>query len=165
MRLIASIIESMTNLKQRDADWIEDPYLFNQVAKSIFAVLEAIRPEGDLPSTVEDALDHGGRLQWKWRAAETLRGVKVADPALPLDEKSKDKRLASKLKADLGTLIDRVDTGHRNVPGTTMDILDEDWPTRRVESERPHPAPWRKHLAPQVRCRPEPGNRQALNPI
>lgn len=33
MRTMASLAESMINIKNRNADWVEDPYLFGQVAK------------------------------------------------------------------------------------------------------------------------------------
>jgi TraY domain len=113
MRTMASLAESMINVKNRGADWTSDPYLFDQVAKAIGFVLELIRPPGDLPQTVEDALDHGGARQWKWQAAELFREIKEVDPALPVSEKSKG--LAVRLKDDLGEIAERVKLPYKTI--------------------------------------------------
>jgi hypothetical protein len=135
MRMIGSIIEMMMNVKNRKAEWLDDPYLFEQVTKSINVVLEAIRPTGEPPATVEDALDHGGPRQWKWRAAEAIRDVQLADPTLPLDA-PKSKRLAHRLKADLGDVFERAPPAYRQVAGSLYE-LDENWPRKARAAEKP----------------------------
>jgi hypothetical protein len=133
MRMAASLAESMMNARDRAADWTADPYLYDQVTKSIALVFELLRPPGSGPISTEEALDVGGANQWKWRAAELVNQIKNADPQLPLSEKSKDKRVATRLRSDLGPeIVDRA-----RVPWKTIATHpDPEAHMRKVEKQR-----------------------------
>lgn len=107
MKIIASVIETTVDLKRPNAVWLDSPYAFDQVAKAVAAVLEAIRPAGELPSSVDDALDHGGRMQGKLNALEAWRAVQVADAKLPLTKGARHQYKLSALKSDIGDIADR----------------------------------------------------------
>jgi hypothetical protein len=109
MKLIASVIETTANLKRPNADWLDVPYAFDQVTRAIAAVLEKIRPAGELPNSIDDdeMLDHGGRMQWKVNTLEVLRAVQVADAKLPLTKGSRRQHTMAKLKSDIGDIADR----------------------------------------------------------
>jgi hypothetical protein len=118
MRMIASVADAMMNTKHRSAEWSSDPYLFDQVVKATVYVLDLLRPPGDVPTDVIAALDYGGSKQWKWRAAELLREIREVDPGLPVTEKSKDRRLAVRLKQDLGEMAERAELPYKPSAGT-----------------------------------------------
>jgi hypothetical protein len=106
MKLIASVINLPTNLKNRNATWLNDPYLFDQAFGGVITVLKAIRPAGDHPRTTEDYFARGGRKQGKATALVALHEVQVADPA-PSLVASKHKQKLAMLKVDLGEIADR----------------------------------------------------------
>jgi hypothetical protein len=109
MKLIASVIETTANLKRPNIDWLDDPYAFDQVTRAVAAILELIRPAGELPNSSDDndMLDHGGRMQWKVNALEALRAVQVADAKLPLTKGARRQHIMAKLKSDIGDVADR----------------------------------------------------------
>jgi hypothetical protein len=138
MRLLASTIEPILNLNDRDADWTADPYLFDQIVRAFNLTLGMIRPPGEVPTGAE-ALDHGGTHQGVWRAAEMLREVKHADPMLPLDEPSAEKRLAATLKRDLGEIAERVKlpyTTLASIPDEIIEVARERGISVKEEVER-----------------------------
>jgi hypothetical protein len=113
MRLIASVIDSTVNRKvdkpkKPNADWLDDPYAFDQAVRGIAAVLGAIRPPGALPQSSDEALDqYGGTFQGVFNAIETLRDVQKAPDALLLTGSRHQKKMAD-IKQDIGDLADRV---------------------------------------------------------
>lgn len=121
MRMIGALIETTIDAKSREADWLDSPYLFDQTVRAINAALDALRPKEAGP-TRKEHLEHGGSAQWKWRAAEMLRDVKNADGSLPLGPRSKSKRLADRLKADLGAVADRPPLPHTTVAKLPSEI-------------------------------------------
>lgn len=112
MRMLAAQIAPMVNLQKPGADWTKDPYLFDQVVKSMATSLELIRPEGVVPEKTS-GLDHGGNRQGEIRAVELLRSVRLADPGIPLSLADDEGRLVARLKDDLGEIADRIRVPYR----------------------------------------------------
>jgi hypothetical protein len=112
MRLIASVIESTVNRKvdmpkKSIVDWTADPYVFDQAMRAIVAVLEAIRPPGAVPQSLNETLDqYGGTFQGEFNAIETLREIQKAPDALLLKGTRHQKKMAD-VKQDIGDLADR----------------------------------------------------------
>lgn len=105
LKLIHSAIEATVNLKQPNADWTKDPYLFNQAVRSINTVLEMFRPEGEVP-VGEEGLDHGGLSQGRTRAVLLLQDIREAPPGFKTTPANEEERLVARLKDDLGELAE-----------------------------------------------------------
>jgi hypothetical protein len=129
MKILSMMIEAKRRPNQADADWLEDPWLFDQVVISLNAILEGIRPAGEIKPPAHIFGDVGAsffedhpemdtpefhRTVAVQKAAALLDGIHQADPALPLEddpslsaEKARAVRLRRKLKVDLGPLTQR----------------------------------------------------------
>jgi hypothetical protein len=123
MRLIASVIDSTVNRKvdkpkKQNVDWLDDPYAFDQAVRAIAAVLNAIRPPGAVPQSLDEALDqYGGTFQGEFNAVETLRDIQKAPDMLPVMATRHQKRMA-RMKEDIGDLADRALTRGRSADDT-----------------------------------------------
>jgi hypothetical protein len=107
LKVIGNAIDSLVNLKNPDAHWTTDAYLFDQACKAIVGALELFRPEGTLPESIEDALEVGGRMQGRLAVLELLRQIQIADPSIPLVKQTPHQRALVMLQADLGQLAER----------------------------------------------------------
>ncbi|MCC6780924.1 MAG: hypothetical protein IT537_30495 [Hyphomicrobiales bacterium] len=103
MRVIGRAIDSLVDLKNPDARWTDDPYLFGQATKAIGGALEVMRPAG-APGEIDDALDRGGRHQGRLVMLELLREIQLADDPSP---RTQHQRALAVLRSDLGALADR----------------------------------------------------------
>jgi hypothetical protein len=109
------IISPLTDKQQlkKSIHFLDDPYAFDQAVRTINAVLEAIRPKGEIPQSHDKALDQfGGTFQGEFNAIETLRDIQKAPAALPLPSTkgSRHQHKMSVLKSDIGDLADRAVT-------------------------------------------------------
>ncbi|WP_336488832.1 hypothetical protein [Methylobacterium nigriterrae] len=119
MKLIYSTIETISNLNKPDADWLEDPYRFDQAFKAVTAIFESIRPPGAVPEGAE-AHDRGGQKRGLGAAFMALDEVMRANPGAAFDEKEHKLRAAT-LATDLGKLATEA-----RLPGKTVaKIADE----------------------------------------
>lgn len=116
MRLIASVIDSTVHRKILDSpkkpsvDWMDDPYAFDQAVRAAVAVFNLIRPPGDVPRTLDEALDqYGGTFQGEFNTVEALREIQRAPDALPLKGSRHQQKMAG-LKKDIGDLAERART-------------------------------------------------------
>ena len=101
MRIISAVAETITTTKERaKGDWLDDPYRFDQVQQAVNAVLDAIRPAGEIGEAP------GPKLQGKIAAYEALREIQIADGSLPPKAGAR-KHVAGKIKADLGDVVER----------------------------------------------------------
>jgi hypothetical protein len=122
MKMISSVIEATVERddrtwgstgqprrKTRNFNWLDDPYAFDQAVIAINAVLEAIRPAGDIPQSLDEAFDKYGRtFQGKLNASETLLDIQKADVLpVPSTKVSYHGSNMAKLKADIGDVVDR----------------------------------------------------------
>jgi hypothetical protein len=121
MKVLSMMIELKRRPDQPSIDWLEDPWLFNQVVVSLNAILEGIRPVGEI-NPPDHLFGEPGAAYLKdhremntpefhqffagQQAAALLDGIHKADPALPLKGDTAAQR-RSKLKADLGPLTQR----------------------------------------------------------
>lgn len=106
MRLITNVMQSTRNVGKK-ADWRTDPYAFDQMLKAVNAVLLALRPPGDPPSSMDQILDAGGHSQGIGNAITALTEVQTADPSLPLHKGTRRDQRNRFLLADLGELAGR----------------------------------------------------------
>ena len=112
MRLIAAIAATPHNPKHPGADWLDDPFLFDQVAQSISVLLPLVRPQGhyatvaaaDSPDRLNSLL---GSAQGAIATMKHLQAIHSADPALPLGQGSPSEHFAAVMKSDLGDVIAR----------------------------------------------------------
>jgi len=131
------VMHNPTNL---EASWLDDPYVFAQLARAIRVMLDQLRPAGDatppITSTLALAPD---TYQGDQIAAHLLQAVKDALPGT-LPTKTDESWPAALIRADLGEIADRIsispDTGdaitgfaEQLVPRQN-DETDEDWRKR-----------------------------------
>ena len=105
MRVISMVLELWQNPSDLTADWRQDPTAYDQVCKKVMNVLKAMRPEGEASklSEIEQVLADASA---KEHPVLVLRQVQGADTAISLTD-TKQKRVLSTIKGDLGDMIDR----------------------------------------------------------
>jgi hypothetical protein len=93
--------------------WLNDPHRFDNVLKTITAVLEKFRPTGEVGGEPQDFRD-GEADVWiddpDKAASEVIEGIRKSDPALPLTGDLQGFNfdyVAGRLKSDLGDLVQR----------------------------------------------------------
>jgi hypothetical protein len=130
MKMISSVVEAVVNRKILSAvtakqlkklHWLDDPYAFDQAIRAIAAVLDAIRPPGEIPQSLDEVLDqYGGTFQGKFNAIETLRDIQTASDQLPLPSTkgTRHQHKMSALKSDIGDLADRAQIRGRSANDT-----------------------------------------------
>ena len=106
-KLIGSSIDALVNLKDQNARWTDDPYLFDQAVKATVAALEMFRPKGPIPETPADALEFGGASRGQAEVSTRLLDIQLTDPPAALGKSSKYEREIALMRADLGSLADR----------------------------------------------------------
>jgi hypothetical protein len=106
MRLMASTIVAIRPAGAADADWLNDPVLFDRAVEGIAAVLAHLRPKGRRPSkkSIWKISGFGGEVA----ANDLLREVQAAAPAFSPDQ-SAHQKILTKLKNALGEVADRAE--------------------------------------------------------
>jgi len=107
MRTIAYAIDRLVNIKNPKAGWLDDPYLFQQAKLAMNTMVDLYAPREAPPTTVEENLDRGGRMQGKAVVHELLRNIQVADLTTPRAKQTIKQRALSILKIDLNDLSER----------------------------------------------------------
>jgi hypothetical protein len=107
LQTIGKAVETVVNLKKRDAHWTDDAYVFDQAVKAITEMFQLLRPVGVPPESLEQALELGGRLQGRLAMLELLREIQLVDTSIPLAKQTAHQRALAMLRADLGPLADR----------------------------------------------------------
>jgi hypothetical protein len=106
MRMLAVSMELVFRPDNPDADWLEDPWLFDQVIRTLTNLLEAVRPEGPIVDPFPNDWDFMSAGWPNDRAARAWKGIQQADASLPLGV-TKDENIANRIKNDLGDIADR----------------------------------------------------------
>jgi hypothetical protein len=114
LRIWARAIRNTRNLRDPEARWWSDPYLYEQAIRAFTALAKLLRPAGALPPTLEEALDLGGPRQGEISIELTLREIQSVDPAKPLTQQTKHERWLNGLRKDLGLLADRPEVWGRS---------------------------------------------------
>jgi hypothetical protein len=106
MRITALALQRAWNPDKPEADWLNDPFAFEQAVKIVAAVLEAIRPPGEIEPQ-SDVLQDVIKMAPTQTSATLWKAIQDANPALPLTEGTRKQHLASILKTDLGEIANR----------------------------------------------------------
>jgi hypothetical protein len=145
LRLISSYMDAMHNPTNLEASWLDDPYVFAQLAKAIIVMLDQLRPPGDPTPPISSALALApNTYQGDQVAAYLLQAVKDASPGT-LPTKTDKFWPAALIRADLGEIGDRIsispDAGdaitrfaEQLVPRQNNET-DEDWRKRATVAE------------------------------
>ena len=148
-QLAADVANALWNPDKQEADWLDDPSLFDVVAVAINGVLQAVRPPGakaELSWIAREALERrpAGVL------AATFAAIQAADPTALFDPKAQGWRAeAASRKADLGEIamrpkIERRPTrpGHGSIHlAGSPDRIPSKPKRKGRNSERTHPPP------------------------
>jgi hypothetical protein len=120
LQLISSIMGTVKNPFMPGADWLDDPYRFNQFVQIVNLVLEELRPPGDRGlQTTDEGTRIAGELQAGAEAFHAVSALQHASAELPLDPSNPFPRI----KSDLGPVADRF--GHQPGRGTAMGNADD----------------------------------------
>ena len=103
MNLIGRALDLLRSLKDQNATWTSDPYLFTQAVQAAITALELFRPQQPLPA---DLFECGGPRQGQFAIFSTLRDVQLADPSVPFGRLSPYQRALVMAKHALGPFID-----------------------------------------------------------
>jgi hypothetical protein len=101
MRMSALALERAWN-PDKEGDWLEDAFTFDQALKILNAVLEAIRPQGEIPKLSDPGLEIAKDLVPPQVSAELWKLVQDADPSSPMTKGTRMQYLARIIKTDLG---------------------------------------------------------------
>ena len=104
MRMIAHAIDGLTDIKNPKANWLDDPYLFQQAKLAVNAALDLFAPRDPLPP---DVSERGPHRQGLVAIHELLREIQVADATTPRAKQTTRERVLAMLKSDLGALADQ----------------------------------------------------------
>lgn len=104
MRVIGKAVDDLVNLKDPQANWLNDPYLFAEATRAMNAMLNFYRPPGDVP---ESTAELGPRRQGELQIEQLLHAIQTVDMAKPYRKRSPRERELSMLRGDLGDLADR----------------------------------------------------------
>jgi TraY domain len=103
MRMMADAIHF--GHERANLTWLDNPIEFEKAISAALLVLEAIRPEGDVPP---DALPtRHYQVQGERAAFNIWRAIKRADPSLPLNRGTNADHRHRFMKDGLGGLADR----------------------------------------------------------
>jgi hypothetical protein len=106
LKMLAAAMQTVYNPDRPNADWLDDPWLFDQCVRTLISLLEAIKPSGGIEPLSNPLLDLASKLQPGSRAAHILEEIQSADPSLPLNV-SASEHIANSLKVDLGEVAER----------------------------------------------------------
>jgi hypothetical protein len=106
LKMLAAAMQTVYNPQRPKADWLDDPWLFEQCRLTLQSVLESVRPKGDIQPLSDSLLDLASKLQPRGRAAEILLSIQKADASLPLNA-TPEEHITNSLKVDLGDVAER----------------------------------------------------------
>jgi hypothetical protein len=111
MKVIGSAIDAIisTRYSRGNPNWIDDPYLFDQVAKAITGAFEIFRPAGVItrPADVLHGSAIAAKAEGQAAALQLLALIRSADVLTPISRQSAQTRALTVMKQDLGALLDR----------------------------------------------------------
>lgn len=103
LRLIADVMQVICNPFRPGSDWLDDPYLFDQLVKALAPVLESFRPPGDpMLSHPDEGMRLAAELQSSTVAANAVLAIRHAPAELPLDPEKNPYPL---IRSDLGSVV------------------------------------------------------------
>lgn len=107
MKMIANVVQTAWHPDRPDAEWLDDPWLFDQTIRLINLVLIAVRPPGSSKPPADPKLRRKlTDIEPMARAADMWHFVQNADASLPLSADSVEHAF-NRLKADLGDIAQR----------------------------------------------------------
>src|ERR1051326_9145602 len=125
LRMISCLMELVYNPDNPDAEWLDDPFTFDQLLKAIAEVLQQFRPPGDpMSPDIDPPLGRYIREnQYYGHASVWLNALKQAPNALPIPKQpfplqGENDRLreaymfnytAPQIRADLGDIVERIE--------------------------------------------------------
>jgi hypothetical protein len=145
VKLIGLVIQSVNRVKGRPSGalpWTEQPHLFDQAVKAVAGVLELFRPPGEVADPFADV---GGDQLGRVAALGLIEDVQLADPTLPIAQRSTRQHALAVLREGLGELADR--------PQPYGFTADERRQLRKLS--RPFWALWRKANGTRQNLTPE----------
>ncbi len=101
MKILALSMQTAFNPKNPEADWMDDPILYEKVHRAINRILDGYRPSGPIPT-----LDAFEELHAIDGPSKAMHRIQNADETLPIDVTSGD-HLANLIKSDLGAVATR----------------------------------------------------------
>jgi len=149
LRMISCLMELVYNPDKPNAEWVNDPFTFDQLLKTIAEVLQQFRPPGD-PHAPPD-IDPLGRdireNQYHFHASDWLNALKQAPDALPIQKQQlplqgENDRLrrvhmfnytAPQIRADLGDVVERIEVDQES---TVKEEIDREKPKRKKRARR-----------------------------
>jgi len=106
MRTIGFTVDRLINVKNPDAHWVSDPYLFAQARLAMTTMLDLLAPREAPLATIEESLDHGGEMQGKAATHELLREIQLVDLLPPRAKQTTEQRALTALRTDLEDVAD-----------------------------------------------------------
>ena len=143
MKMIAQSIETVWSPETPDADWLSDPWSFEQVVQTVNRVLEAARPQGRIPVVREAELRELFAGKPAKVAARLWRGIHEADASkIPVLTTSQQGRLLNLLKGDLR---------RRRRARCRSDRSDKVHPAKEGNERRSHPPARPRFVGVEIR--------------
>ena len=105
LRTIGFAIDGLVNIKNPKANWLDDPYLFQQARQAITTLLDLFKPDAAAPNP-EESSERGGRMQGNVAIRELLARIQLAEPK-PRPKQTAEERALLVLKSDLRDLAER----------------------------------------------------------
>jgi hypothetical protein len=102
MGLLGYVIDGLTNFKNADATWLDDPYLFAQAKSAVGTLLNLLPVAGAKPPSSVDEL--GGRSQGAIAGHEFFRNIQIRADHQPRAKQAKRDRALLIHKSDLGEI-------------------------------------------------------------
>jgi hypothetical protein len=106
MKMVAMAMQTAWNPDRPDAEWLDDPWMFEQVVRLVNNVLEGARPQGVIPPLSWGPLNAAAELSAMDTPARLWREIQHADASLPLNA-SGPRHVANLIKSDLGEVASR----------------------------------------------------------
>jgi hypothetical protein len=107
MRIVALVLQAARNPDQPDADWLDDPYAFNQAIETAMSVFYALRPPGPIPALSDPTMEDPHGWSPIIAARNLIEKIRGANPSLPLTARPRDQLFAGIVKSELGAVLDR----------------------------------------------------------
>jgi hypothetical protein len=142
MKMLSMAMETTSRPdSSSERDWMDDPWLFDQVVRTLNNILRAIRPPGEAESpwagsAFAESAEAIDRIGAREKAAALVVGVARGDASLPLDV-SKSQRIVNLLKSDLGDVVQRPQFFEGNADEIRAELA-------RRASVKNHPTPKRR---------------------
>jgi hypothetical protein len=109
MKMIAMGIQHPRISQESEVSWLDDPFYFDLSIGTALAILEAIRPKGDITKPENETVALITKARAAGLAPQLWEGVLQADPALPITQGSQLEHWFAMARADLGNIPDRAE--------------------------------------------------------